>query len=86
MSEIPVPGYQALWTNARKTIKAEFQWLVGQHLEAEEQLKQLFKVLCDIEDVHCEHSGRKLRKLLESSLREDSIVPCMVTIRLPSTS
>jgi hypothetical protein len=51
ISDIPVPGYQAFWTNARKTFNAEFQRLVGQHPDAEEQLRQLFKVLCDFEDV-----------------------------------
>jgi hypothetical protein len=51
MADIPVPGYQAFWTTARKSIKGEFQRLVGQHPDAEEQLRQLFKILCDIEDV-----------------------------------
>jgi hypothetical protein len=49
-TNIPVPGYQAFWTNARKTFKSEFQRLTG-HPDAEEQFKQLFKILCDIEDV-----------------------------------
>jgi hypothetical protein len=51
MAEIPVPGYQTFWTTARESIKSEFQRLVGQHPDAEEQLKQLYKILCDIEDV-----------------------------------
>jgi hypothetical protein len=51
MANIPVLGYQAFWTNARETFKAEFQRLVGQHPDAEEQLRQLFAVLSDIEDV-----------------------------------
>jgi hypothetical protein len=51
MADIPVPGYQVFWTTARKSIKGEFQWLVGQHPDAEKQLRQLFKILCDIEDV-----------------------------------
>jgi hypothetical protein len=50
MTNIPVPGYQAFWTNARKTLKSEFQRL-SEHPDAEEQLKQLLKVLYDIEDV-----------------------------------
>jgi hypothetical protein len=51
MADIPVPGYQAFWTNKRKTFKAEFGKLVEQYPGAEPQLRQLFKVLCDIEDV-----------------------------------
>jgi hypothetical protein len=51
MANIPVSGYQAFWTNAHETFKAEFQRLVGQHPDAEEQPRQLFKVLSDIEDV-----------------------------------
>jgi hypothetical protein len=51
MTNIPVRGYQVFWTNARKTFKSLFQRLTEQHPEAEEQLKQLFKILCDIEDV-----------------------------------
>jgi hypothetical protein len=51
MADIPVSGYQAFWTNARKTFKVEFQRLVYQHPDTEEQPRQLYKVLCDIEDV-----------------------------------
>jgi hypothetical protein len=50
MADIPVPGYQAFWT-ARKTIKGEYQRLLAQHPDAEEQLRQLYKILRDIEDV-----------------------------------
>lgn len=46
-----MPEYQAVWTNNRKTLKAEFQKLVGQHPDAGAQPRQLFSVLCDIEDV-----------------------------------
>jgi hypothetical protein len=51
MADIPVPGYQAFCTTARKSIKSEFQRLVGQHPDAEELLRQLYKILCNIEDV-----------------------------------
>jgi hypothetical protein len=51
MTNIPVPGYQAFWTNARKTFESEFQRLTQQHPEAEEQIQQLLKILRDIEDV-----------------------------------
>jgi hypothetical protein len=51
MADIPVSGYQAFWTTASESIKSEFQRLVGQHSDAEEQLRQLYQILCDIEDV-----------------------------------
>jgi hypothetical protein len=46
-----VPGYQAFWTIKRKRLKVEYQKLVGQHAEADSPLKQLFRVLCDMEDM-----------------------------------
>jgi hypothetical protein len=51
MAESPVPGYQAFWIEKRKALKAEYKRLQSQSPEADAQLKQLFKVLCDIEDV-----------------------------------
>jgi hypothetical protein len=46
-----VPGYQAFWTEKRVTLKSEYKQLIGQFPNADAQLKQLFKVVCDIEDV-----------------------------------
>jgi hypothetical protein len=51
MADIPVPGYQSFWTEKRKTLKSEYRNLLEQSPDADAQLKQLFKVLCDIEDV-----------------------------------
>jgi hypothetical protein len=51
MADIPVPGYQSFWTGKRKTFKSEYRNLLEQFPDADELLKQLFKVLCDIEDV-----------------------------------
>jgi hypothetical protein len=51
MGDSQVPGYQTLWTNKRSTLKSEYHTLVQQYPEAEAQLKQLIKVLGDIEDV-----------------------------------
>jgi hypothetical protein len=51
MADIPVPGYQAFWTDQRKKLKSEYQLLNSQFPDADAQLKQLFKVHCDIEDV-----------------------------------
>jgi hypothetical protein len=44
MGDVPVPGYQIQWANKRST-------LVQQYPEADTQLKQLFKLLGDIEDL-----------------------------------
>jgi hypothetical protein len=46
-----VPGYQTFLTNKRSTLKSEYQTLVQQYPDADEQLKQLLKVLGDIDDV-----------------------------------
>jgi hypothetical protein len=51
MAAVPVPGYQAYWADKRQTSKSEYQQLVAQFPDADAQLKQLFKLLCDIEDV-----------------------------------
>jgi hypothetical protein len=51
MAAIPVPGYRAHWTKKRQMLKSEYQWLVDEFLDTDAQLKHLFKVLWDIEDV-----------------------------------
>jgi hypothetical protein len=51
MGDVPVPGYQTFWTNKRSTLESEYQTLVQQYPEADTQLKQLLKVLGDIEEV-----------------------------------
>jgi hypothetical protein len=51
MADVPVPGCQKFWTDKRGALKAEYQLLVAKYPDAEAQLKQLFKILCDIEDV-----------------------------------
>jgi hypothetical protein len=51
MVDVPVPGYQAFWANERTTLKSEYQRQIGQFPDAHAQLRQLFQVLCDIEDV-----------------------------------
>jgi chaperonin cofactor prefoldin len=51
MGGVPVPGYQTFWTNKRSTLRSKYQSLVQQYPDADAQLKQLFKVLGDIEDV-----------------------------------
>jgi hypothetical protein len=49
MADIPVPGYQAFWTDTCNKLKSEFQQLIGQFSDADAQLKQLFKVIRHIE-------------------------------------
>jgi hypothetical protein len=51
MADIPVPGYQAFWIDKCKALNSEYKRLLSQSPDADAQLKQLFKVLCDIEDV-----------------------------------
>jgi hypothetical protein len=51
MGDVPMPGYQTFWANKFSTLKSEYQTLVPQYPEESAQLKQLLKVLGDIEDV-----------------------------------
>jgi hypothetical protein len=51
MADIPMPGYQAFWTDTYKKLKSEFQQLIGQFPDADAQLKQLLKVIRDIEEM-----------------------------------
>jgi hypothetical protein len=51
MSDIPVLGYQAFCIYKRKVLKSEYKRLLSKFPDAGAQLKQLFKVFCDIEDV-----------------------------------
>jgi hypothetical protein len=51
MADIPVAGYQEFRTNICMELKLEYQQLIGQFPDADAQLKQLFKVICDIDDM-----------------------------------
>jgi hypothetical protein len=51
MAEIPVPGYQEFCTAKRTTLKSEYRRLIKQFSDADAQVKQLFRVPCNIEDV-----------------------------------
>jgi hypothetical protein len=46
MAAAPVPGYQAFWAEKRASLQAEYKTLIGYT-----RYRQLFKVLCNIEDV-----------------------------------
>jgi hypothetical protein len=49
MTDIPVTGYQAFWTETCNKLKSEYKQLIGQFPNANTQLKQLFKLIRDIE-------------------------------------
>jgi hypothetical protein len=51
MTDVPVLRYQSFWANKRSTLKSEYLSLKGQFRDADTQLKMLFEVLGDTEDV-----------------------------------
>jgi hypothetical protein len=51
MADDPMPGYQSFWADKRVWLKSEYRQLLRQFPDADAQLKQLFKVVCDIENV-----------------------------------
>jgi hypothetical protein len=51
IADIPVPGYQAFWMDTCKKLKSDYQQLIGQFPDTDTQLKQLFKVICDIKEM-----------------------------------
>jgi hypothetical protein len=53
MTDVTLLRYQKFWKEKRTTLKAEHQSLVAKYPNAEAQLKQLFRILCDIEVVAC---------------------------------
>jgi hypothetical protein len=62
MADVTLPRYQKFWKDKR-TLRAEHQSLVAKYPDAEAQLKQLFKILCDIEVV-AGHAQLRWGKLL----------------------
>jgi hypothetical protein len=51
MAGIPVPAYQQFWTEKRSALKTEYNDIVSTDPDAGAPIHQLFRVLCDIEDV-----------------------------------
>jgi predicted O-linked N-acetylglucosamine transferase (SPINDLY family) len=51
MADIQMPGYQAFWTDIYNKLKSEYQQLIGQFPDADAQLKQLLKIIHDIEEM-----------------------------------
>jgi hypothetical protein len=50
MGDALMPGYQAFWSDKYISLKSEYQQLLGQFPDVDAQLKQLSKVVGDIED------------------------------------
>jgi predicted ArsR family transcriptional regulator len=44
-----VRGYQAFWASTCNKLKSDYQQLIGKFSDADTKLKQLFKVIRDIE-------------------------------------
>jgi hypothetical protein len=51
MDAAPLPGYQAFSTEKRVSLQAEYETLIENYPDADTQYRQLFKVLCNIEEV-----------------------------------
>jgi hypothetical protein len=51
MADIQVQGYQAFWTDTCDKSKSEYQQLIGQFPGTDAQMKQLLKVIRDIEEM-----------------------------------
>jgi hypothetical protein len=51
MAEDPVPGHQAFWAKKRASLQSDYHTHIEQYPKAVTQYRQLFKVLCTIEDV-----------------------------------
>jgi hypothetical protein len=95
MADIPVPGYQAFWTDTCNKLKSEYQQLIGQFPDADAQLKQLFKVIRDIEEMvrytpasvgESEQWSSIVRTAEETgrTSAKSSLMPCMARTRTAS--
>jgi hypothetical protein len=51
MAGVPIPAFQQFWTDKRTSLKTEYSKIIGTHPDATAPTRQLFKVLCDIEDL-----------------------------------
>jgi hypothetical protein len=51
MAGVPVPAYQQFWTEKRSTLKTAYSEIVDKHPDAAASMNQLYKVLCEIEDL-----------------------------------
>jgi hypothetical protein len=51
MAAAPVPQYQAFLVGKRASLQAEYKTLLENHPDADTQYRQLFEMLCNIEEV-----------------------------------
>jgi hypothetical protein len=51
MADDPVPGHHAFWAKKSASLQSEYTAFIEQYPDADAQYRQLFKVLCTIEDV-----------------------------------
>jgi hypothetical protein len=51
IADIPVPECQEFWTDTCNKLTSQYQQLIGQFPDADAQLKQPFRVICDIEEM-----------------------------------
>jgi hypothetical protein len=50
MEDVPVPGFKKFWADKLSTLKSEYPALVNKYPDSDALIKQVYKVLCDIED------------------------------------
>jgi hypothetical protein len=51
MEDVPVPGFQKFWADKQSALKAEYPALINKYPDSHALIKQVFKVLRDIEDL-----------------------------------
>jgi hypothetical protein len=51
LAENPVPAHQAFWAKKRASLQSKYPAFIEKDPDTETQYRQLFKVLCTIEDV-----------------------------------
>jgi hypothetical protein len=51
MADVPVPGFKKFWSGDQSTSKSEYPGLVNKYPDSDGLIKQVYKVLCDIEDL-----------------------------------
>jgi hypothetical protein len=51
MASASVPAYQQFWTEKRLSLKTQYKDLANKYADAAPTIQQLFKVLCDTENL-----------------------------------
>jgi hypothetical protein len=71
MGDVPVPGYKICLKNRSSTLKFKNKLLVQQYSDTDAQLKQLFKMMGDIENV-VEHTPASVRESAECAANKNA--------------